>query len=243
MGRTMCHAGNERISLFRGIVIEDIADGAGRTDFRAGSAETAVGIRQQFIVQSPDVYFHILLVIAQNAYLTKILAGTDTAAAEDTAEHLMLQQGILVRWDALYAHAHPCGRGIHILDQKLKLTAAELRTTGAFRRMGGKQQLHGKRTQRIDLLAPRTDIHTVLCFERTGRNRLRPVLFDQTEAAGGQIGEVRVMAQMRDIDSVLKCGFQDGSPFRNRDGFSVDLYCNQKKVLHFFISLFQTEMN
>ena len=206
VGRALGLAGDE--GLFPGFAdgFQLVPDGAGGTDLCAGSAETAVRVIEQLVVEGAYIGFQTLLLIVQNAYTAEIPAGTDAAAAEHAAVHVVNQQGIaLVHLHALGSGTHTGIVGAEILDQSLQFAVAVLGTGGAVFGMATQQQLQRQSTELAQLFALGANHQTVLCFQQAGLGHtLLTVHFYHTQAAGAVFRQVRMMAQMGDVDS----GFQ-----------------------------------
>ena len=211
MGRAFRRAGNQCVALLGGIPVERIANGTGRTDLGTGTAEAAVGILEKFVVQCADIGFKVFLVVLQHAHLSEIFAGTHAAPAEDTAVHVVDNQRVtLVHLETFNAAGHACGRHTHILDKGLQLTLAVLRAGGTVLGMGSEQQLHGEIAKSADLFGLGADDHTLLRAELTGRmHPFLPFYLYNAEAAGAQLRQIGMVAEMGNIGAVLQRGLQD----------------------------------
>ena len=213
--RALRRAGDQGIPFFDGVPVERVADGPRGTDLGAGAAEAAVGILEQFVVKRSDIGLQILLVVLQHADLAEVLAGTHAASAEDAAVHVVYEERVaLVHLQALDAAGH-AGRGdTHILDQGLQLAFAVFRAGRAVLGMCRQQQLHREVPQAGDLFGPGTDHHSVGRLQLAGRmDALLSFHLDEAETAGAQVGQVRMMTEMRNVDAVLKRRLEEVHPF------------------------------
>ena len=88
--------GDQLIFFLNRRKLDHIADGTGRTYFCTCTAETAVSVLEQFVMQGADIGFHLVLVVLQNADAAQVVAGAYTPSAQDTAVHIMDEQRFFI---------------------------------------------------------------------------------------------------------------------------------------------------
>ncbi len=97
-------------------------------------------------MQGPHIRLQVLLPVIQDARSPQVVAGTDTAAAEHAAVHVVVDERVgAVLFEALHTGLHPGARAPKVLHQGLQLTASVFRAGGAVLRMPCQQKLqrHG----------------------------------------------------------------------------------------------------
>ncbi len=222
--RALRRAGDQRVPLFDRVPVEGVADGAGGADLGAGAAEAAVGVLEELVVQRADIGLQLLLVILQHAHLPEILAGAHTAPAEDAAVHVVDEKGVaLVHLEALDAAGHARGGHAHVLNEGLQLALAVFGAGGAVLGMRRQQQLHGEIAQLVDPLGFRADDHALRRLELArGLHALLPLHLHNAEAAGAQLRQIGMVAEMGDVNAVLQCGLEDVHALLNAKRAAVD---------------------
>ena len=119
------------------------------------------------------------------------------------------QRIALFHLDTFDTGTHTCVVCTDILDQCLKLAVTVFRTRGTIFRMSGKQQFQSQGTQFVDPLTCGMYYHSVLCTQGTGCGHAFLTFdFYNTHAAGTILRQIRMMAEVRNINSGFQRTFQ-----------------------------------
>lgn len=178
--------------------------GAGGADHAALSAADAVGHSHLAVEGGGHGSVRAAVGKGQNADPLKLRARPDTAAAQDALVGVADDGGrgkvygldlpVIFKADIVDAQ---------LVGQLLQLAPAVLVTGGAVPAVGGQQQLHDELAVLAQTLGMGVDHHAVPGFFRAGGEEAASVVLHHAQTAGAENGQLRLVAQGRDLETGL----------------------------------------
>ena len=186
LGRTRIPAWNKRClpALSFGELFF-VHDGAGGTDFCAGPAEPAPGFGEGKVFSSADICFLALLLVEEHTDTAQLMAGSDTAAAEDTLVGIVEEERVRRRDRKEFRPSlHTQLIAHEVLFDRLEFAVEVLDAGATIRRVTGEHEFHGEATHMVDLVTLGPDHHALGNRGRARRLKaFHTVYLDDAESA------------------------------------------------------------